>query len=418
MRYKWLIAGLLGLAELGVLGGIVLAARSGLTWQNVFGFAWPVFANGGGQFTATADQDQSFSVGAASALNVQDLFGGITVTVGSGPAIVVHAHKTGWGADQAAAEASPAALNLTMTQSGNAVTIQVVPPSGFVLGNRGDNNGVDFTIEVPADADVKTHTSFGSVHVTGATGGVDASSSSGQVDAHSVSGAVVLHSDFGAVTLDNATVSTVNATSSSGSVTLKQVTASGDVSLHSDFGALDYESGQAASLTARTNNGRVTLSSLTFAGTASAHSDFGSLTLTQVAAGSYVIDSSNGNISIDGATGSVQASSDFGRVSVVHGAGVTLDLHSSNGAVSFSGSLGAGPHRLTSDFGDVSLSLPADTAASLDLSTSFGNIHSALPVTASGDLGREHWSGALNGGGPRLTVKTSNGNITLDALSS
>src|SRR5262249_5202238 len=134
--------------------------------------------------------------------------------------------------------------------------------------------------------------------------------------------------------------------------------------------------------------------------------------------GSYAVNSSNGSVIIDGAAGSVQASSDFGRVSVVHGAGVTLDLHSSNGAVSYSGTLGAGPHNLSSDFGSITLVLPAATGVDLDLSTSFGSIHSTLPVTMNGDLSRDHWTGVLNGGGPRLTAKTSNGNISLDALSS
>src|SRR5258708_1236253 len=188
MRHKWLLAGLLGLAELGVLSGMVLAARGGLTWQNVFGFAWPVIG-GGGQFSATADQDQRFTVGPASALNVQSAFGAITVTAGSGPAIVVHAHKTGWGADQAAADAALAALKITITQTGSAVTVQVEQPSGFVLGNRNHNNGVDFTIEVPPDAGVKAHTSFGDVQVTGATGGVEAGTSTGRAEAHAVGGA-------------------------------------------------------------------------------------------------------------------------------------------------------------------------------------------------------------------------------------
>ena len=39
MRHKWFVAGLLGLAELGVLGGMLVAVRNGLTWQSVFGFA-------------------------------------------------------------------------------------------------------------------------------------------------------------------------------------------------------------------------------------------------------------------------------------------------------------------------------------------------------------------------------------------
>jgi DUF4097 and DUF4098 domain-containing protein YvlB len=416
MRYKWLIASLLGLAELGLVGGMVLAARGGLSWQNVFGFAWPVL--GVGQFSATADQDQTFAVGAAPALEVQNSVGAITVTGGSGHAIVVHAHKTGWGADQAAADAALAALKISLTQAGNAVTVKVERPSGLVLPSRGHANGVDFTIEVPSDAAVMAHTSFGDVQVAGAIGGVDAGTSAGRAAARQVGGAVVLHSDFGPVTLENATVSTVRAASSSGSVTLNQVTASGAVDLHSDFGAIDYQGGHAASLVARTSNGRVTLTGLTVDGAADARSDFGSLTVTQVTAGSYAVNSSNGNISIDGAAGSVQASSDFGRVSVVHGAGVTLDLHSSNGSVTFSGSLGAGPHSLKSDFGNVSLSLPANTAADVDLSTGFGGIHSTLPVTINGDLSRQHWTGALNGGGPRLTVKTSNGNISLEALSS
>ena len=416
MRNKWLIAGLLGLAELGVLGGMVLAARGGLTWQNVLGFAWPVV--GGGRFSATADQDQSFAVGQAASLDVENAFGAITVTGGTGHEIVVHAHKTGWGADQAAADAALAALKITLTQAGNAVTVKVEQPSGLIVLNQSHNNGVDFTVEVPSDAAVKAHTSFGDVQVAGASGGVDASTSAGRAGARAVGGPVVLRSDFGAVSLENATVSTVNARSSSGSVTLTQVTASGAVELHSDFGPLDYQGGRAASLMARTSNGKVTLAGLTIDGAADARSDFGSLSVSQVMAGSYAINSSNGNVSIDGAAGSVQASSDFGRVSVVHAAGVTLDLHSSNGSVTFSGSLGAGPHSLSSDFGNVVLTLPANTAADVDLSTGFGSIHSTLPVTASGDLSREHWTGALNGGGPRLTVKTSNGNITLDALSS
>src|SRR5260370_12104659 len=200
MRHKWFLAGLLGLAELGVLSGMVLAARSGLTWQNVFGFAWPII--GGGQFSATADQDQTFAVSAASSLAVQSSFGAITVTTGGGQAIVVHAHKTGWGADQAAADASLAALKISMTQAGNAVTIQVAQPTGFILGNRSQNNGVEFTIEVPTDAAVKAHTSFGDVQVTGALGGVEASTSPGRAEAHPVGGAVGLPAGSAAVTVD------------------------------------------------------------------------------------------------------------------------------------------------------------------------------------------------------------------------
>ena len=150
MRSKWLIAGILGLAELALAGGMVLAAQGGLTWANVFNFASPLAL--GGSFSASADQDQSFAVSAAAALDVQSSRGAITVTGGDGHAIVVHAHKTGWGQNQPSADAALAALKITLTQTGNTVVVKVEPPAGLILPGKLQNNGADFTIEVPADA--------------------------------------------------------------------------------------------------------------------------------------------------------------------------------------------------------------------------------------------------------------------------
>src|SRR5205085_10922508 len=123
---------------------------------------------------------------------------------------------------------------------------------------------------------------------------------------------------------------------------------------------------------------------------------------------------------VDGAAGQVKARTDVGSVSVIHAVAATVTLHSSSGAVSFSGSLGAGPHSLTTDFGDVRLSLPPDAKANVDLSTSFGRIHSALPITlgTAADVDEAHWVGVLNGGGPQVTAQTSSGSITLDTLKS
>jgi len=89
----------------------------------------------------------------------------------------------------------------------------------------------------------------------------------------------------------------------------------------------------------------------------------------------------------------------------------------SSGSVSFAGSLGAGPHSLRTDFGDIVLRLPADAAATFDLGTDFGSIHSDFPVTLSGDMDATAWQGTLGGGGPRLTVHTSSGSIRLETLS-
>ena len=413
MQRKWLVASVLFLAELAVLGGIIVASRNGLSWQSVFGLRFGDFAS----ISAQSDDNQSFSVSGPAALDLSDQTGAITVTGGSGSQIMVQAHKAAWGADQAGAATALAALKVTMTQVGNVVTIKVEQPAEFPVVGAGRGPTVDFTIEVPAATAVRAHTGFGDVQLAATTGDIDLASSSGRVSAHDVTGRAQLQSDFGDVSLQNATASSVLAHSSSGKVDLTQVQASGSVVLQNDFGDVSFVGGRAASLDARTSSGDVTLIRLTVDGQAAAHSDFGAVTLAQVTAGGgYDVGSSSGDVSLDGATGSVKARTDFGQVKVVNATGATLTLHSSSGAVSFAGSLGAGPHSLTTDFGDVRLSLPPATAANLDLTTSFGNISSALPVSVSGILDKQHWIGKLNGGGPELKVATSNGTITLETL--
>jgi DUF4097 and DUF4098 domain-containing protein YvlB len=381
MQRKWLIASLLFVAELLVLGGIIVSSRSGLSWQSVLGLR---FGPGSSAFSAEGDEDQSFGVSGAASLDVVTQVGAVTVTGGAGSQITVHAHKTGWGSDQGAADAALAALKVIMTQSGDAISLKVEQPAEFQLGG-GNGGSVDFTIEVPASTAVRAH------------------------------------SDFGAVTLKHIAATTVEANSSSGGVDLTDVAATGSVVLKTDFGDVSYSGGRAASLDAETSSGRVTLSGLTIDGPVTAHSDFGRVTLAQVAAGgAYDAGSSSGEVSIDGAAGQVKARTDFGSVSVTHAVAATVSLHSSSGAVSFSGSLGAGPNSLTTDFGDVRLTLPPDTKANVDLSTSFGRIHSALPITlgTTADVGEAHWVGVLNGCGPKLTAQTSSGSITLETLKS
>src|SRR6185295_12508670 len=167
MQRKWLIASLLFLAELLVLGGIIISSRSGLSWQSVLGLR---FRPGSSAFSAEGDEDQSFGAGGAASLDVVTHAGEVTIAGGTGSQIQVHAHKTGWGSDQAGADAALAALKVIMTQSGDAISIRVEQPAEFQLGGA-SGGSVDFTIEVPVGAAVTAHSDFGAVelkHITGA----------------------------------------------------------------------------------------------------------------------------------------------------------------------------------------------------------------------------------------------------------
>jgi DUF4097 and DUF4098 domain-containing protein YvlB len=417
MKRKWLIVGALGLVELAICAGILAITWGGVSWASANGLRITAFNFDA--VSAEADEEQRFAVSGLARLDLDNFSGSVQIVGGAGSEIAVSVHKTAWGDDQAQANEALAAIRLTMTQTGDGVTIKVEEPPQVVIFGRSYGSQVDFVIQVPTQTDVAAGTGYGDVSLTGVTGTVELNTSSGRVEVSAVEGEIQLSSDYGDVTLERSTAGGVTARSSSGAVVLRQVQATGTVTLDSDYGAIGFAGGAAAGLTARTSSGAVELSDLMVDGLVQAHSDYGRVVVTRVAASDgYDLDSGSGNITVDGATGSLHAETDYGDVSVANASEVTLQLFTSSGAVTFAGSLGAGPHSLQSDYGNVRLRLPADTAVTVDLNTDYGQIRSDFPVTLSGDLEEDHWVGALNGGGPSLTVQTASGNITLETLSS
>lgn len=63
--------------------------------------------------------------------------------------------------------------------------------------------------------------------------------------------------------------------------------------------------------------------------------------------------------------------------------------------------------------GSIRLDVPDDIDADLDARWVNGGLESDLPLAIRGRLGRRHAEGRLGQGGPRLTLKTVNGSITI-----
>jgi DUF4097 and DUF4098 domain-containing protein YvlB len=127
----------------------------------------------------------------------------------------------------------------------------------------------------------------------------------------------------------------------------------------------------------------------------------------------------SGSITVSGAAGKLKAHTDFGGIKIKNAQDVTLDLKTKSGTVEFSGSLGAGPHMVQSEFGEIDLTLPADSKLNVDLSTDFGNIHSDLPITVtlngSSNSDGDKISGSINGGGAKFTAQTNSGSVAIHA---
>jgi DUF4097 and DUF4098 domain-containing protein YvlB len=147
--------------------------------------------------------------------------------------------------------------------------------------------------------------------------------------------------------------------------------------------------------------------------------DFGEIELDQALASAYDLHTNSGSIIVSGAEGNLKAYTDFGGIKIERAEDVTLDLNTNSGSVEFSGSLGEGPHLVSSDFGEIDLTLPADSKLDVDLSTEFGNINSDLPITVtlngSPNSESDQIVGSINGGGDQLTAQTNSGSVTIHA---
>ncbi len=72
-----------------------------------------------------------------------------------------------------------------------------------------------------------------------------------------------------------------------------------------------------------------------------------------------------------------------------------------------------GPWNLHTGSGGVRMALGASGGMNLDVHTGSGSIHSDLPITVQGSLGRRELKGTVRGGGPEVEVSTGSGDITI-----
>lgn len=164
-----------------------------------------------------------------------------------------------------------------------------------------------------------------------------------------------------------------------------------------------------------------------------AKSSNGKIEVTGIA-GQFDLNTSNGVITAQDVDGTVKAETSNGRVTVSGGRGVLnlrtsngivevqnvqaqgLDLESSNGRVSFTGSLAPGSKNyMETSNGTVNISLPPESALSVDLRSGNGSIKVGFPVTTNpqGENKRNSVQGVINRPDADLSVHTGNGSITL-----
>jgi DUF4097 and DUF4098 domain-containing protein YvlB len=170
-----------------------------------------------------------------------------------------------------------------------------------------------------------------------------------------------------------------------------------------------------ADLEIHTGDGSVVIAPLT--GRLDVRTGDGSISLRGVH-GDIRLITGDGGINGDGLDGALKASTHDGHIRV-SGRFEALDLGSGDGRViaeAESGSVIRNGWSLHTGDGSLSLRLPPGLKADLEAQTGDGRIRLDLPVEVTGDWGRSHMQGRINGGGPPLRLHTGDGSIRVESL--
>ncbi len=127
------------------------------------------------------------------------------------------------------------------------------------------------------------------------------------------------------------------------------------------------------------------------------------------------LDNTNGAIEVSDVRGSHKIGTTNGHITLAR-CGGDVDAETTNGGIraELLDVTPGKPVRLETTNGRISLTAPPTLAAQVDAATTNGSIDTDLPVTTT-RVGRHSLHGTLNGGGPELRLRTTNGSIEIRA---
>jgi DUF4097 and DUF4098 domain-containing protein YvlB len=376
----------------GVLGFLVLGSA-------VFIGACAVthlhFGNGGLHSGVEANRVETHELAFDSSqpLRAQVDCGSIRVASTTGTTAQVVARLRAFGSDKEDAEKRLAQMSLDLGQ--NSVAAHEQREHSLKFFEFGGGEEIDLEITLPAGSHLDVQSGSGDVHVQGAFGDTRASSDYGDVEASGIRGALVMKSSSGEIKASEVQGGTVSVDTSYGDIALRLIKTS-RLEAHTSSGTIEASEIEAESVRLASDYGDIGVRGLK---------------------GDLDTKTSSGKVSITEASGACRAHSDYGDVAA-SGIFRNLSLTSSSGAVR--GTAGPGSTltdgwEITSDYGDVRLQLPVGLSFELDATTDYGEVRANLPGVLGGSKGDEtrKLHGAVGGGGPKLRLHSSSGDVEI-----
>lgn len=132
--------------------------------------------------------------------------------------------------------------------------------------------------------------------------------------------------------------------------------------------------------------------------------------------GDMEVNSGDGHQEIESVEGNLRAHAGDGHITA-DGRFDGLDVSTGDGrieVIALAGSILSHSWTLQTGDGGVTLQIPQNLAADVDLHTGDGHINLDMPITVEGRLSEKNIRGKLNGGGNLLTIHTGDGSIRLE----
>jgi hypothetical protein len=337
----------------------------------------------------TESVDKSFSVESIGTLTVESDQGAITVETWGKHTVGVLVEK------KALKQKQLDGFKINFDQKGDDI---------FVEGDNDWNNkiSINFIIKVPQEFNLDLKTGSGSIGVGDIRGEVKVNTSGGSIRLGKINGKSLIDTSGGSITLEQGG-SNVKAETSGGSIKIGPVKGKVDVDTSggsirigmADDDVIANTSGGAISVEG--SNGSVNISSS------------GGTLFVGSSGGPVKAETSGGNINILQARGFIEAKTSGGKIEaemIIDDKNVDthVNLESSGGSITLHI-----PERLAAS---VSATLKITRSAKRDY-----RIYSEYPITIIGETSSKITAkGDINGGGDKITLRTTNGDIHIKIL--
>lgn len=244
-------------------------------------------------------------------------------------------------------------IEVSLQPSGGGLAVVIDRPA------RIRNAGYDVSLQVrlPAQTSLALVTSDGSVRMTGVTGTVEARTSDGSIQAENITGDTQLKTSDGSIRCTQIEADTLDLYTSDGSIRLSDATSD--------------------TCTLRTTDGSITVTGLETDSLQMRTSD-GSIRARDVSAAEVNCHTSDGTLQLECAADAPKAPQ--------------VEATTSDGSITFAA--------------------PPGLSAVIEAQTNDGSIHTHLPITVEGKVGK-HLRGTIGGGEGRIYLRTHDGSITI-----